>query len=68
VNHGGDSDSTAALTGNLLGAALGAQAIDDDLLNGLEGRDVIEQVAADLGAVLDGETPRPYHPERYPPW
>jgi hypothetical protein len=50
VNHGGDSDSTAALTGNLLGAALGAQAIDDDLLNGLEGRDVIEQVAADLGA------------------
>jgi ADP-ribosylglycohydrolase len=68
VNHGGDSDSTAAMTGNLLGAALGAQAIDDDLLNGLEGRDVIEQVAADLGAMLDGGMPRPCDPGRYPPW
>jgi ADP-ribosylglycohydrolase len=68
VNHGGDSDSTAAMTGNLLGAALGAQAIDDDLLNGLEGRDVIEQVAADLGAMLDGGMPRPCDLGRYPPW
>jgi ADP-ribosylglycohydrolase len=68
VNHGGDSDSTGAMTGNLLGTALGAPAIDDDLLNGLEGRDVIEQVAADLGVVLDGGMLRPCHPGRYPPW
>jgi hypothetical protein len=38
------------------------------VLRAYQRRDVIEQVAADLGAVLDGETPRPYHPERYPPW
>jgi ADP-ribosylglycohydrolase len=68
VNHGGDSDSTAAMTGNLLGAALGAPAIDGDLLDGLEGRDVVEQVAADLGAVLDGGMRRPYDSARYPPW
>jgi ADP-ribosylglycohydrolase len=65
VNHGGDSDSTGAMAGNLLGAALGAPAIDDDLLDGLEGRDVIEQVAGDLGALLDGGIP---DPDRYPPW
>lgn len=48
VNHGGDSDSTGAICGNLLGASLGAGAIDADLLDGLEGRDVITQVADDL--------------------
>ena len=32
VNHGGDSDSTGAICGNLLGASLGAEAIDGDLL------------------------------------
>jgi hypothetical protein len=50
------------------GCPLGGAAGDADLLNGLEGRDVIEQVAADLGAVLDGGMLRPCHPERYPPW
>lgn len=45
VNHSGDSDSTGAICGNLLGAALGAGAIDPDLLTGLEGREVIEEVA-----------------------
>jgi ADP-ribosylglycohydrolase len=45
VNHSGDSDSTGAICGNLLGAALGAGAIDPDLLSGLEGREVIEQTA-----------------------
>ena len=52
VNHGGDSDSTGAICGNLLGAALGAGAIDDDLLTGLEGRDIIAQVADDLHDVF----------------
>ena len=54
VNHGGDSDSTGAICGNLLGASLGAEAIDGDLLGGLEGRDVITQVADDLHAVFAG--------------
>lgn len=48
VNHGGDSDSTGAICGNLLGAALGVAAIDADLLAQLEGREVITQVADDL--------------------
>ncbi len=48
VNHGGDSDSTGAICGNLLGARLGAGAIDAVLLDGLEGREVITQVADDL--------------------
>ena len=48
VNHDGDSDSTGAICGNLLGAALGEQAIDADLLHDLEGADVIRQIADDL--------------------
>jgi ADP-ribosylglycohydrolase len=64
VNHGGDSDSTGAICGNLLGASLGVQAIDADLLDGLEGRDVITQVADDLHDVFAaGGAPSP---ERYP--
>jgi ADP-ribosylglycohydrolase len=58
VNHSGDSDSTGAICGNLLGATLGAGAIDADLLAGLEGADVITQVADDLyGVFVDGRQP-----------
>jgi ADP-ribosylglycohydrolase len=64
VNHGGDSDSTGAICGNLLGAAFGAAAIDGDLLDGLEGRDIITQVADDLYDVFAGGQPPPA--ERYP--
>jgi ADP-ribosylglycohydrolase len=64
VNHGGDSDSTGAICGNLLGASLGAAAIDSDLLGGLEGRDVITQLADDLHAVFAcGQGP---DADRYP--
>jgi ADP-ribosylglycohydrolase len=66
VHHGGDSDSTGAITGNLLGAARGVAAIPDDLLAGLEGRDVIERVALDLHDHCVGDGPRDW--ERYPPW
>jgi ADP-ribosyl-[dinitrogen reductase] hydrolase len=48
ANHGGDSDSTAAICGNLLGAGLGLAAIDVGLLDDLEGRAVIEELADDL--------------------
>jgi ADP-ribosylglycohydrolase len=64
VNHGGDSDSTGAICGNLLGASVGAGAIDADLLDGLEGRDVITQVADDLYDVFAED--REPSPERYP--
>jgi len=64
VNHGGDSDSTGAICGNLLGASLGATGIDADLLGGLEGRDVITQVADDLYDVFaEGREPSS---RRYP--
>lgn len=46
VNHGGDSDSTGAVTGNLLGAALGA--VPPRFLAGLELKEVIGEVASDL--------------------
>jgi ADP-ribosylglycohydrolase len=64
VNHGGDSDSTGAICGNLLGAQLGAGAIDADLLDGLEGREAIIQIADDLHDVFaDGsEPPGERHP------
>jgi ADP-ribosylglycohydrolase len=50
VNHDGDSDSTGAITGNLLGARLGVAAIPQDWLEPLELREVIEQIADDLHA------------------
>ncbi len=48
VNHSGDSDSTGAIAGNLIGAALGEGALPQEWLAELEGRDVIRQLADDL--------------------
>ena len=48
VNHSGDSDSTGAVTGNILGALLGYGAIADQWKNGLELSDVILEMADDL--------------------
>ena len=49
VNHGGDSDSTGAICGNILGAWLGREAVAQAFsLEHLELRDVIENIAADL--------------------
>ncbi|MCK7543124.1 ADP-ribosylglycohydrolase family protein [Marinobacter bryozoorum] len=48
VNHDGDSDSTGAITGNILGAMLGTHVIPQRWLAPLELREVIEAVASDL--------------------
>lgn len=40
VNHGGDSDSTGAVTGNILGAAIGYDAIPQFFKDDLELHDV----------------------------
>ncbi len=48
VNHSGDSDSTGAITGSLLGTGLGAGCIPPEWLDSLELRAEIEQVADDL--------------------
>jgi ADP-ribosylglycohydrolase len=45
VNHSGDSDSTGAITGNLMGARLGAGAIPKARLAELELRAVVERMA-----------------------
>ena len=48
VNHDGDSDSTGAITGNILGAYLGLSKIPDRFLKNLELKDIIMALAADL--------------------
>lgn len=48
VNHDGDSDSTGAVTGNILGAALGFEAIPQKFTDKLELKDVILELAEDL--------------------
>ena len=48
VNHGGDSDSTGAVTGNILGAAVGYEAIPQFFKDDLELHDVILHMADDL--------------------
>ncbi|GLW07697.1 hypothetical protein Misp01_28270 [Microtetraspora sp. NBRC 13810] len=51
VNHSGDSDSTGAVCGNLLGARLGEAALPADWLAPLEGRVPITALADDLAAL-----------------
>ena len=48
VNHKGDSDSTGAVTGNILGARLGYEAIPESFKKDLELKDVILEMADDL--------------------
>ena len=48
VNHSGDSDSTGAICGNIMGALLGRKAIPDYYTKDLELIDVIEEMAEDL--------------------
>ena len=53
VNHRGDSDSTGAVTGNILGAVVGYDAIPQSFKDNLELHDVILHVADDI---WNGET------------
>ena len=48
VNHAGDSDSTGAITGNILGAAVGYDAIPQKFKDDLELHDVILHMADDI--------------------
>ena len=48
VNHVGDSDSTGAVTGNILGAAVGYNAIPQHFKDDLEQIDIILHMADDL--------------------
>lgn len=55
VNHSGDSDSTGAVTGNILGAWLGCGAIEEKWTHTLELRKLLLEMADDLccGCPLD---------------
>jgi len=55
VNHSGDSDSTGALTGTILGSMYGFSTIPDYFLNDLECLDVLIDMAIDL---YNGKTTR----------
>lgn len=48
VNHGGDSDSTGAITGNILGAYLGLSRIPEKYTRHLELLDVLTEISEDL--------------------
>lgn len=55
VNHSGDSDSTGAVAGNIIGAILGYGAIPQKYLTKLELHDVLVTVADDLGGFSSDE-------------
>lgn len=60
VNHKGDSDSTGAICGNILGARLGREAVESAFnLQYLELSDLIETVAADLFTAVEIGVPEP---------
>lgn len=60
VNHSGDSDSTGAICGNIMGCLLGRKSIPARFTNNLELRDVIEEMAHDLwtGCIISEYEPR----------
>jgi ADP-ribosylglycohydrolase len=75
VTHSGDSDSTGAICGNLLGALHGETALPAELVFTVEGRSVILQLADDFaleftqGKRLHGDYgPHTEWTKRYPGW
>jgi ADP-ribosylglycohydrolase len=73
VTHAGDSDSTGAICGNLLGTLHGDTALPIDLVFAVEGRGTILQLADDLAMEFASSgslhgLPRPYSgwERRYP--
>ena len=66
VNHSGDSDSTGAICGQILGATLGEGALPAEWLAELEGRETIERLADDLVDEVCGLRPRSGGENRLP--
>ena len=65
VNHSGDSDSTGAIAGNLVGLMVGVEGIPSSWLDGLELREEMEAVTADL---YSGFKESDDWFQRYPGW
>ena len=55
VNHRGDSDSTGAVTGNILGALTGFEKIGDKWKNRLELTEVIDELSEDICSSFEKE-------------
>lgn len=55
VNHGGDSDSTGAVAGNIIGAITGYEAIPAKFKEGLQLHDLLLSTADALSEASDGE-------------
>lgn len=75
VTHSGDSDSTGAICGNILGALHGEAALPSQLALEVEGRDTILTLADDLVHEFTSDTSRSHGEvrwaewhERYPGW
>jgi ADP-ribosylglycohydrolase len=64
VAHGGDSDSTGSIAGNLVGALYGAEALPARWRAQVDVGDLVTRVAQDLHAVAAGGAP---DPNAYPP-
>ncbi len=70
VNHGGDSDSTGSIAGQILGSILGVASIPNRWLNRLELRDTIDVISRDLHSISHGSRFELSHTalrHRYPP-
>jgi len=75
VNHDGDSDSTASMAGNLLGALHGMESIPQRWYAGLEARRIVAEMADDLatfpdwplGEFVEETDLTEYYRKRYPP-
>lgn len=65
VNHDGDSDSTASVTGNILGAYLGIEQIEEEFINRIELATEIKQMSQD---VLSRYEDTDEWKKRYPGW
>jgi ADP-ribosylglycohydrolase len=61
VNHSGDSDSTGAITGNILGLIHGLEGIPEELKSRLKYSDLVLQMGEDLSIGVKGNT---YEPDR----
>lgn len=70
VNHSGDCDSTGAITGNILGAILGIEAIPPTWIERLSLVEVVRQIAIDLKIGVSGDFLEADQEwiEKYPPY
>lgn len=61
VSHSGDSDSTGAICGHLVGALHGAQALPAELALGFEGHPTVQRLAWDIGIADEADDVRGRH-------